>query len=406
MRDELITELETELEAEGGAQEPDLESVLARGHQILARRRISVVLSLVAVVALASAAIALVPTKRSSENSITDTSPRPEISDKNGAVVESTTEQEQAEIFAFRALAATELMDPFGKRTYGFTYRDDTTETPEGAWRVGFAAMDCAPQGNTQTCRGLSGEDPELGNALTDTFVIVQLEAGSWEVVDVEGNMLDEERNRVIGFTLAERDEPSHWEMPAVSARSLEGEGEGFSVTALPLWVGPYPTKAPGSVCTISATDGQGNQVGQQVFYLEPPRREFERGGWVMGRGVQGAEGAEEADVTCHQYTGAGWDVASDPELVREADGSVVGVVADLVWRGGKGFTSSASCRASLLDGEGAVVWEGTGRVESLLRSGELKDYPYRTQALITTKGERVEAESVGDFSCRSDYSR
>jgi hypothetical protein len=323
--------------------------------------------------------------------------PRPE----GAEVVEEMTAQEKAEVFAFRALASRGLMDPFGKRSYGFTYREDTTQTPDGAWRVGFAAMDCAPRGNTQTCRGLSGEDPELGNALTDTFVIVQLEGGSWEVVDVEGNMLDEERGRVIGFTLSERDEPSHWETPAVSTRSLEGEGEGFSATALPLWVGPYPTKAPGSACMISAKDEHGNQVAQQVFYLEPPQREFERAGWAMGRGIEDAEGAEQADVSCRQYTGPGWEIASDPEIVGNS-GDVSGVTAEIVWRGDEGFTTAAVCRATLVDEAGDEVWEGSGRVEPLWRPNELKDYPYRTEVFVPTRGESGHAQAIGEFRCES----
>jgi hypothetical protein len=59
--------------------------------------------------------------------------------------VERMSGQEQAEVFAFRALAATGLMNPFGKRSYNFTYEDDTTRTDKG-WRIGFAASDCQPR--------------------------------------------------------------------------------------------------------------------------------------------------------------------------------------------------------------------------------------------------------------------
>ena len=119
----------------------------------------------------------------------------------NREIVEEMTEQERAEVFAFRALADTGLMNPFGKRSYNFTSADDTTQADDG-WRIGFAASDCEPRGGTFTCRGLSGEDPELGNALTDTFVTVALGDGRGRVVGVEGNMLDDEQERVIGYTL------------------------------------------------------------------------------------------------------------------------------------------------------------------------------------------------------------
>jgi hypothetical protein len=366
----------------------------------------SVALAVVAVVTgvIATALVAL-PTDGKSPHLVTgdqspahQASPSPQTA-RDGEIVEGMTEQEKAEVFAFRALAATGLMDPFGKRSYNFTYEDDTTDTPQGGWRVGFAASDCRPRHGGHSCRGVSGEHPETGNALADTFVVVELNGGVWRVVDVEGNMFDEERDRVVGYGLPDRDEPSHWELPVVSLRSPD---EGFSLTMLPLWVGPYPTKAPGSVCTIEAGDGQGKTVGDDVvFYQEPPQREFQRAGWVMGKGVPGVKGAETVDVQCRQYTGSGWEIAFNPELVGRP-GEVVGVAAELVWRGDEGFTSAAVCRATLVDEAGAVVWEGSGRVEPLWRPGELKDYPYRTDVFLTTRGKSVEAEEVGEFSCRS----
>jgi hypothetical protein len=406
MRDELTIELENDLEVEGGALKPDLESVLSRGKQMRARRRVGVVLSLVAIVALVSTAIALVPTKRASESSITDTNPAPEVTDQNGGLVEDMTQQEQAEVFAFRALAATELMNPFGKRSYNFTYEPDTTETSAG-WRIGFAASDCEPRQDSEgsysfTCRGLSGEDPQSGNALTDTFVTVTLSNKRWTVTDVEGNMLEEEKERVIGYSLPQRVEPSHWEFPATGV-SPTGEEDQLSVETMALWVGPYPTEAPGSVCQVSVVDSEGKVVDRaRPMYREPPNRPFERAGWISGSGFEMDPRIDRAVVGCQQYTGPGWEVSSDPEVIRGEDGVVVGVTADLTWRGEEGFTTSANCRASLVDVNGAVVWEGTGNVMALWRPGELKDYPYRTEALITTSGEGVEAESVGEFTCRS----
>jgi len=406
MRDELTIELENDLEAEGGAREPDLDSVLSRGNQIRARRRVGVVLSLVAVVALVSAAIALVPTKRSSENSITDTNPFPEVTDQNGRVVEDMTQQEQAEVFSFRALAATGLMNPFGERSYNFTYELDTTETSAG-WRIGFAASDCEPRQDSEgfysfTCRGLSGEDPQSGNALTDTFVTVTLSKNRWTVTDVEGNMLEEEIERVIGYSLPQRSEPSHWEFPATGVSPTGEEGQ-LSVETMALWVGPYPTKAPGSVCQVSVLDSEGKVVDRaRPIYQEPPNRPFERAGWISGAGFEMDSRMDRGVVHCQQYAGAGWEVSSEPEVIRGEDGVVVGVTAELTWRGEKGFTTTAHCRASLVDDDNVVVWEGTGKVEALWRPGELKDYPYRTEALISTGGPGLEAESVGAFTCRS----
>ncbi len=320
--------------------------------------------------------------------------PKPEGTE----VVEEMTEQERAEVFAFRALADTGLMNPFGKRSYNFTYADDTTETDDG-WRIGFAASDCEPRDGTFTCRGLSGEDTRLGNALTDTFVTVALDGGRWRVVDVDGNILVDERERVIDYTLPQREEPSHWEFPAVGVWPSD---EGVSIEMMALWVGAYPTSTPGSVCEFQALDGNDDPVGEpQFFYQEPPNRPFERAGWIRGTGIEPASDVARGVVECHQYTGRGWEAASDPEIVG-SPGDVSGVTAELVWRGDEGFTSTAVCRATLVDEAGDELWEGSGRVEPLWRPSELKDYPYRAEIFVSTRGESVDAQRIGEFTCAS----
>lgn len=314
-----------------------------------------------------------------------------------GELFESVSQQTQAEIFAFRALAAIELMDPYGKRSYNWTYDEDTTRTDAG-WQVGFAASDCEPRDKSQTCTGLSGEDPELGNAITDTFVTVALDERVWTVVDVEGNMLAEERERVIGYSLPQEQEPSHWDFAAVGM--WEGE---FGLAMTPIWVGPYPTQAPGSVCEVQWVDASGDPLGKpSSFYQEPPRRPFERGGWVRGGGGEKPKGdAADAAVTCEQYTGEGWEVASQPQVVG-TPGEVTGVTAELVWHGDEGFTTGAVCTASLQDADGETVWDGSGSVTPLWRPGDMKRYPYRTDVFVSTRGESVDAERIGDFECES----
>ncbi|HEV2754384.1 MAG TPA: hypothetical protein VG318_01230 [Actinomycetota bacterium] len=313
-------------------------------------------------------------------------------------VREEIPEEFRAEIFAFRALAATGLMDPLSSRTYNWTYDDDTA-FEDGRWSVGFAASDCAPKGSGQTCTGLSGEDPELGNARTDTFVVVALEDGTWRVVAVEGNMLPEERERLIGFSLPDRRERSHWDFASTALLRMGGEA---SADLTPIWVGPYPTRAPGSVCELQLVDGEGEPVGRpEVFYQEPPDREFERGGWVHGRGVGDARGAADAVVECRPRTGPGWKLAAPPAMQGEP-GAVFGVSFELVWRGGKGFTAPAVCEATLVDESGEVVWEGSRRMEALWRPGELKHYPYEGSLVVDTRGRMIDAVAVGETSCRS----
>ncbi|HEX2050140.1 MAG TPA: hypothetical protein VHJ34_05825 [Actinomycetota bacterium] len=314
---------------------------------------------------------------------------------RNG-VVEPIDERQAAEIFAFRALAHTGLMEPLATRTYNFTYDDDTIRTDDG-WRVGFAASDCAPRGSSQTCTPLSGEHHEDGNARADSHLTVRLEDDRWTVVAFDGNVPPADRARVVGYTLPQRDEPSHWEYPAVGTASLADEVviEGFA-----LWVGPYPSGARGSVCELTVVGSDGT-ASTRPFYDERPDREFERaGGAIMFDWSRGD--VADAAIECRQDTGPAWEVASEPELLGEP-GAAAGVSAELVWRGDEGFTSAAVCRATLVDAGGDVVWEGQRRVLPLWRPDELDDYPYRTEVGVYPRGPQpIDAVAVGEFSCES----
>lgn len=321
----------------------------------------------------------------------------------SGELVEPMREQEEAEVFAFRAVAATGLMDPHGARSFGFTYRDDTTRTGSG-WRVGFATMDCAPRKSDEglefTCTGLSGEDPNTGNAVTDAYVTVALDGGTWEVTGLDGNVLDAERERLVGYSLPQQAEPSHWEFPAVGAwHGKDDIVTGFASVAL--WVGPYPTTARGSVCDARALAADGADLGSLArWYEEAPDRSFERAGWVISRGVADPpQGMVSAAVTCVQYTGDGWEVVGAPELVRQG-GDVVGVRIPLEWQGEEGITTPAACEVEVLSQSGSVVWQGRGRAEAF----EPKDdYPYHTQVFVPGPLENPPgADHVGSFSCRS----
>lgn len=374
----------------------DLAWVTTRGRLLRRRRRATSMVAAVAAVALGAMLVSSVPSWIDDDGNVRiqpapDASPDPQ---PRNALVEVASERQRAEIFAFRALAATGLMRPHSKRTYLWTYAEDTTETAAG-WKVGFAASRCT----RGSCRGLSGDDPKTGNAMTDTFVIVRLSDARWEVVDVQGNMLGEEKDVLIGYGLADRREASHWEVPAVA---VGGPDEGFSVTMFPLWVGPYPTEARGSVCEIQPLNPEGAPAGKaSKFYQEVPRREFERAGGVHIRGAQAAQDANDASVTCRQYTGRGWRVVGRPELLRD-DGKVVGATAKLEWSAGKGFTAPAACTASFVDERGEVVFEGEGRLEALWRPGELRNYPYRKTVSVTTGGRDVDAARVEDFRCET----
>jgi len=137
------------------------------------------------------------------------------------------------------------------------------------------------------------------------------------------------------------------------------------------------------------------------VFYQEPPSRAFERAGWIRGTQTQPTEDVARVAVDCRQYVGRGWEIGSGPEVLG-GPGEVSGVSAEIVWRGDQGFTTAAVCSATLVDESGGVVWEGSQRILPLWRPSELKNYPYRSDVLISTRGKSVDAQSIGEFTCKS----
>lgn len=325
-------------------------------HKVLRRATRRVVFSLTAMSVLVLGFIAALSwinlDDLSLDQRIAHTPPRPPSSGEG--FIEDVPIETRAEIFAFRAVAAVGLMDPYGTHTYNWTYRDDTTETTDG-WRIGFAASDCAPRGNVQTCRGLSGEDPELGNALTDTYVSVTLAEGTWQVVGMEGNVRPGDSERIVGYNLPDVSGPSHWEVPVVSTGGFEG-GSGY--TMLPLWVGPFPTRAPVSTCVAEALDGSGQVVATERFDMEPPDREFERGGGVHGRGFEDVQGEmTDVEVSCEQKEGEG--EANGPQRIEASDAPISTggyVFSDLFFQTDRSFDPSRTERISLHGGIGFEV--------------------------------------------------
>ena len=399
MHDDITSNLKHAASGDLSDDTPDLGWVLERGHVLRLRRLIgTAVIGLGAVALIVVVAVTSLP-GASTIGPVIDKKPLPgrgPDQQPRHALIEPTTEQDRAEIFAFRAMAATGLMDPHGSRSYGFTYAEDTSQTGDG-WQIGFAAMDCAPKKNSQTCKGSSGED-ERGNAITDTYIGVRFEKKRWTVVSAEGNIPDEDRAKVVGYSLRQRREASHWEFPAVGVWDI---GDESMISMVALWVGPYPTKAPGSVCELRTFDSEGNELSRQtLMYQEAPNREFEQAGWVLGTD-SGDEDAVSGSVTCEQYTGPGWAVTSEPHLVRD-DGKVYGASARLEWRGPQGFTASASCYANFVDDRGEVVYRGSAKLEPLWRPSELRNYPYRKTILVSTRGRSLDASRVEDFGCKT----
>lgn len=393
MSEDLRTELRSALEDAGPP--PDLLWVVGRGSQLRRRNTVLSALAVLAFVGVTTAGAATIFRSGDGSPSVgggpASRHTTPDVQQpREGEIVEEISEEQRADIFAFRAVSASGLMRQDG-RAYFFTYEDDTTEDG-GVWKVGFSASQC----DGVNCRPLTEEPPDGGMPLAETFVVVGLRGSTWQVMEVEGDMAPEEEEKLIGYSLPDQDEPSHWDFSAVT---VSRGSDGAMVQFTPVWVGPYPTRAPGSVCRLTVQEGAGSS--ETVFYQPPPARVLERGGWVQGRELPRSSDDVDVHVDCRQYTGPGWELEGEPELVR-SNGDVVGISARLEWRGEEGFTTGARCDGTLLDGDGEVVFEGSGRIEPLWRPGELKDYPYRETLVVTTRGEPVQAERVGDFTCES----
>lgn len=401
MSDELSDRLRSELETEGREGKPDLDWVLDRGGRLrLVRRGIAGVSFLVLAVGawtVLSFATDPTSTNQPAKDQNEDQTVLDDFSGKE--VIEKIDEQRRAEVFAFRAMVATGLMEPLAARTFLFT-DEEYTERKGAAWVIGFTASDCAPRGSSQTCRPIYGETDEAEMPVPDTYVEVGLENGRWEVVGIDGPMLDEERERLTAYSRPDQEEPSHWEFTAGATTHF---GESGWTDMHGFWVGPYPTSAPGSICEARYVDEDGTEIGERwVIYREAPQRELEISGGVTGTDAPVSPAVADVEVHCRQYTGPAWEITEGPELSRLDDGEVVGVGATVTWRGPEGFTSPVKCEATLVDEEGKIVWEGSGRLEALWRPNELKNYPYEAEVFVHTGRRSVEADEIGDFACDS----
>ncbi|MDQ3981512.1 MAG: hypothetical protein M3271_02385, partial [Actinomycetota bacterium] len=150
-----------------------------------ARRRIAATSALL-VLFVATAAVTSAAVLRSA-SPVSDVGPAEEgvvlergerVLPEPGHLGVSTPVEDQATVFAIRAVAHAGLMDPLGY-FFGFT----SIEEADGGWRVGFGGGRCgvweSDEGTYETCKPLSGED-RAGNAVEDAWLEVGLEDGTW----------------------------------------------------------------------------------------------------------------------------------------------------------------------------------------------------------------------------------
>ena len=309
-----------------------------------------------------------------------------------GVLYEPADEATRAKIFTLRALAATELMEPLSSRTYLMKDREAPAVQEGNDWALFFGPNDCAPRGNLYTCRPVSGDRP------TEVSVRVSLIGSRWEVVEIEGDMPEVDRDAVIRFSLQDEPEPSRWDM---TAAAVGGEPDNRFIEVWPIWVGPYPTKAPGSVCKGTPLDADGEPVGRvTTFYQERPTRPFEVHGWSRGGGINLPAEAVEAEVECRQRSRQGWVLISEPELI-ESPGGPVGAEATMRWEGEQGFTAPLRCHITLLDPQGEVVWEGDEFPPPVWPPDKVDSHPYETVVRVSFPS-APSATEVGEFDCES----
>ena len=144
-----------------------------------------------------------------------------------------------------------------------------------------------------------------------------------------------------------------HWEFSVRPLPPSEGERR---FEAQQSWVGPIPYEGNGTVCQFIAFDSAGNVTHRdEPFYVADPREDWERSGGA--RGMSLPTESDDVEVTCEPYSGGGFEVVGEPELVVPPgpERSVLGT-AKLRWNEPKLQTASFWCDVSLFDAKGELV--------------------------------------------------
>lgn len=299
--DDLARRLEDELAREHAEREPDVGPVLHRGKRLRLYRNGGIAGSAVALLVVSGLAFSATTRDGSEGMPIVGAT---EVAEGSGPIVEEMSEKDEAEIFAFRAVARSGLMSPYGDPSYVFTYADDTTSSSDGAWRVGFVRSDCAPEEGNPDPRFACTTDVERESLASDelpqadVFIVVRSDGESWTVLDAEGNVTEEDRSQLRGFTLPHTPEPSQWDFSAVDIFTL---GDRALIDSFPLWVGAIPSEAAGSMCALTVFDDENKVTFSREFIEAPPPADGGRGGGLRGLENRPASETATATVECEQ---------------------------------------------------------------------------------------------------------
>jgi hypothetical protein len=388
----LKEQVEADLDA-GGRPQPDLSGVTVRAQRRRWRRRLAVGAVCVGLLAGSWAIVSLLPTDDSRPGP--DLAPADKLPPPEPIRVEPDpgTEQDQAAVFAVRAIANTGLLDPLGDY---YHYRE--IEKKGKSWVVGFGASTCLPT----TCKPKSGEEDELGFAPVDAWLHVTKDGETWSVVDASGNFSPGDTRILISFTYNQRQEVPHVEYPTVRVDEPIGSDDdgGLDIRAAGLWVGPIPSDVPGSVCTLRGFDAGGKTVYEGVpMWEDAAREESMRSGWLFGTGIPGDAGAETAAIDCVPFEGRGWYTETEPQV--EAHGSRVDVKASLVWCDVGMTNADSSCTATVYDADGRALGEDRQPISGFWPPSRAEDPPFHETVFFHMNVPNAQAAATATVECR-----
>ncbi len=179
------------------------------------------------------------------------------------------TLKQRAAVVALEALKEAGMLDP----TDAYPDYKGVVEDGDG-WKASFDTYDCIQRSDTRECRYISTFEISLsirGTVVTGPYGDV-LESGDGliEVVAVTGDITEDQRSRIVGYTSPVKGgKPEYVYLPVVS--DTPGSGGSYMVTAVLYWSGPIPADLRSS-CHVEAVDRNGKVVfeGRDLDFTTP----------------------------------------------------------------------------------------------------------------------------------------
>lgn len=246
---------------------------------------------------------------------------------------------QQAEVFALRALAHTGLLDANGEL---YDIRGPAEASGEG-WTIPFQRLFCSVIDGADSCRPAEGGE---SRERADAFVSVVLIDGEWQVTATEGNFDADDALRLRDVSLPQTDEAPQWDLPAPTVDSRREFG---IVEVVSIWTGPLDYDGPGTICRLTTWDDDGTPKEDLPTYQPPPASNLDRTSGFMIEGWHA--GAVDAEYDCHPFEGAGWQPDEDVKF-EKLDGAVHSGVK-MRWQGQQVINGESKCVAQAMDADG-----------------------------------------------------